>query len=325
MGKDILSQEEVDALLAGGAGDDDAPADAAGTVRPYDFTRQERVAQVRLPVLETIHERFARLLRGALAAFVRRAPDVTARSLEASKFADFAQHLARPVNLNIVQLKPLRGKALVVCDPKLVFQMIDALFGGDGRGAVGLDQREFTPTELRIIQRLLEVVLAEYRKSWSEFYPLEPEYVRSEIDPQFAGIAAPDEIVITAQFTIDFGGGAGELGICIPYAALDPVRGLIARAGQPDAAGTDALHASALARQLQLADVEVVATLAHAAITCQQLLEMRAGDVITIDRQEVITAAADGVPLFDCRYGVVNGRYALKVERLAAPHGDAHA
>ncbi|MCZ7563146.1 MAG: FliM/FliN family flagellar motor switch protein [Burkholderiales bacterium] len=156
-------------------------------------------------------------------------------------------------------------------------------------------------------------------------HPLEPEYVRSEIDPQFAGIAAPDEIVITAQFTIDFGGGAGELGICIPYAALDPVRGLIARAGQPDAAGTDALHASALARQLQLADVEVVATLAHAAITCQQLLEMRAGDVITIDRQEVITAAADGVPLFDCRYGVVNGRYALKVERLAAPHGDAHA
>ena len=221
-----------------------------------------------------------------------------------------------PTNLNLVQVKPLRGTALFIFDPNLVFLVVDNLFGGDGRFRTRVEGRDFTQTEQRIIQRLLGVVFEEYEKSWKPVFELKFEFVRAEMNTQFANIATPNEVVVVTTFNIEFGSTAGEFHICLPYAMIEPVRDLLNSSVQTDQLGVDKRWLRLLAQQVQTAEVELVATLGQAAVTFNQILEMRAGDVIALEIPKAITAAVDGVPVMECRYGQFNGQYALKVEKM---------
>ncbi|MFP5407259.1 MAG: flagellar motor switch protein FliM, partial [Gammaproteobacteria bacterium] len=206
MSNQFLSQDEVDALLDG-VGDEPAPQEAVapGAVREYDLARQERIVRGRMPTLELVHERFARNLRVGLFNFMRRNPDVSVGPVSVQKYSAFLRNIAVPTNINVVQVKPLRGSGLLICEPQLVFAIIDSLFGGNGRFQTRIEGRDFSATEQRIIERLVEVVCEEYRKAWATVYPLELEYTRSEMQPQFANIASPAEIVVTTSFAIEIG------------------------------------------------------------------------------------------------------------------------
>jgi flagellar motor switch protein FliM len=238
---DILSQEEVDALLRGvsGEAEEQAPAEDAGAVRPYDIGRQERIVRGRMPTLELINERFARLLRIGLYNFMRKSAEISVGTVRVLKFSEFLRNLVVPTNLNLVQVKPLRGTALVVVEPTLVFQIVDSLFGGDGRFHTRVEGRDFTPTEMRIIRRLLQVVFDEYQKAWEPIFELRFEYVRSEMNTQFANIATPTEVVVTTSFSIDLGAGSSDIHICMPYAMLEPIRNVIYSAVQADRSDAD--------------------------------------------------------------------------------------
>lgn len=324
MANEFLSQDEVDSLLKGVA-DEPAPGVApeeTGGVRAFKLGTQVRTLRDRMPALELVNDRFARLLRIGLFNFMRRSPEVAASPVRTIKFSEFIASLCVPTNLNLATVKPLRGTTLVVFEPALVFRIIDNLFGGDGRFPTRLDGRDFTQTEQRIIQRLLNIVFEDYQKSWAGLHALRFEYLRSEMHPQFASIAAPDERVVVSSFSVEIGGQAGAIHICIPCATLDPIRDLLHRPMRGDQPEPDRRWFGMLQRQVQAADVEIVADLTTTSMKLGALMAMKAGDVLPIDLPPSVEAKVDGVPVIECGYGELNGRYALRVERVLRPADD---
>lgn len=320
MSKEFLSQDEVDSLLRGVTGEtEEAKTDEPkGGVRPYNMATQERIVRGRMPTMEIINERFARLFRIALYNFIHRSSEVSVGPVKVMKFSEFIRNLPVPANLNLVQIKPLRGNALFIFDPNLVFTVVDSMFGGDGRFHTRVEGREFTQTEHRIIQRLLEVLFQAYGKSWDPVYKLEFEFVRSEVNPQFANIATPNEVVVVTTFEVEFTGVGGAIHICMPYAMIEPIRELLYSTMQGDHVIADKRWLHMLSRQIQSAEIELTAVLGHARTTVDHVLKMKVGDVIPLEVADAIQVQVDSVPVMECKYGVSNGQYALKVERMLA-------
>ena len=320
MSKDILSQEEVDALLKGVTGESDAQPEETdkSAVRAYNLGKQERIVRGRMPTLDIINDRFARLLRIGLFNLIRRSPEISVGPMKMVKYSEFIRNLVVPTNLNVVHMKPLRGSCLFIFDPGLVFAVVDNLFGGDGRFHSRVEGRDFTQTELRIIQRMLEVVFENYEKSWAPIQRVKFEYVRSEMHTQFANIATPSEIVVAMSFNVEIGQSGGPIHICMPYSMIEPIRDVLYSSMQGDRGEPDKRWVRMLSRQVQLADVDLIAQFARIPVTLEKILGMKAGDVIGTDIPKTVVAEIDGVPVFECSYGTQNGQYAIKVDRILA-------
>ena len=318
MADKFLSQDEVDALLKGVGGDqdDDKPAGDTAAVRDYNLATQERIVRGRMPTLEIINERFARLVRIELFNFLRRSVEVSVGPVRITKYSDFIRNLVVPTNLNLVYIKPLRGTALMVFDPTLVFLVVDNLFGGDGRFHTRVEGRDFTQTEQRIIQRILNIVFETYSKSWEPVYPVQFEYIRSEMNTQFANIATPNEVVVVTTFNIELGPASGEMHFCFPYSMVEPIRDILTSPLQGEVLGADKRWVKLMTQQVQAAEIEIVADLAKTKMQLGDVLNMKVGDVIPLNIDEAIEAQVDGVPVMLCKYGLFNGQYALRVEKL---------
>ncbi len=319
MNQQILSQDEVDALLQGITGESqklEADEVPDGAVRNYDLANQERIVRGRMPTMEIINERFARNIRLGIFNLIRKSPEVSIGGIKVQKYSAFLREIVVPTNFNIVSVKPLRGAGLIVCDPNLVFSVIDALFGGAGKYHTRIEGRDFSPTEQRVILRLVEAICNEYKKAWMGIYPLELAYQRSEMQPQFANIASPSEIVVATSFTLEIGETSGAVHFCIPYSTLEPIRDVLYSTVQGDSTEPDRRWIDLLTTQIQAAEVQLVAELATAPATVEQLLAFKPGDFIELDLDPAIQAKVDGVPVLDCHYGTANGRYALKIDRL---------
>jgi flagellar motor switch protein FliM len=318
MAKDFLSQEEVDALLNGVTGvSEEAPKqEATDGVRPYNLATQERIVRGRMPTLEIINERFARLLRIGLFNFVRRSAEISVGPVRVVKYSEFVRNLVVPTNLNLVQFKPLRGTALLIFNPDLVYLVIDNLFGGNGQFHTRVEGRDFTQTEQRIIQRMLSLVFEDLEKAWAPVHPLKLEYLRSEMNTQFANIATPNEVVIVTTFNIELGTAGGEFHICMPYSMIEPIRDVLCSSLQGEQMEVDKRWVNLLSKQVQSADVELVVNLGKTELTLEQVLNMQPGDVISLQVANPLVAEVDDVPVMECKCGVFNGQYALKVERL---------
>jgi flagellar motor switch protein FliM len=320
----ILSQDEVDALLQGITGEsqkieqEEVPQ---GAIRDYDLASQERIVRGRMPTMEIINERFARNIRIGLFNFIRKSPEVAIGGIKVQKYSAFLREIVVPTNFNIVSVKPLRGSGLIVCDPNVVFAVIDALFGGAGKYHTRIEGRDFSPTEQRVILRLVETICTEFHKAWTGIYPLELEYQRSEMQPQFANIATPSEIVVATSFTLEIGESSGAIHFCIPYSTLEPIRDVLYSTIQGDSAEPDRRWINLLKTQIQAAEVDLVAELATAQATVEQLLAFKAGDFVELDLEPQIQAKVDGVPVFDATYGTANNRYAIKIDRLISSAG----
>lgn len=323
MSADFLSQDEVDALLKGVTGEGDEPPPAAesgdtGDVRAYNLGTQDRIVRGRMPTLELINERFVRYMRIGLFNYMHRGVEIAAGPIRVQKYSEFIRNLVVPTNLNLVTAKPLRGTALIIFDPNLVFLVIDNMFGGDGRFHTRVEGRDFTQTEQRIIQGLLNIVFTEYCRAWQPVYPLNLEYVRSEMNSQFANIATPPEIVTSTTFSLEFNGTAVEMHICFPYSMIEPIRDLLDSTMQSDQLSNDKRWINMLRKQLKDAEVEIVAPLTNTTLTLGQILKMKAGDIIPIQIPTQVVATIDSVPFLECHYGQSSGQYALKIDRILA-------
>lgn len=325
MSDDILSQEEVDALLKGVSGESDAADEAhAGEVtgiQSYNLASQDRIVRGRMPTMEVINERFARNLRIGLFNFTRRTAEISVGPVKLLKYAEFVRNLVVPTNLNLMHIKPLRGTALLIFDPNLVFLVIDNLFGGDGRYHTRVEGRDFTQTEQRIIRNLLTVATDELEKAWAPVHPIKFEYIRSEMNTQFANIATPSEVVVVTTFSIEIGPVGGDFHVCMPYAMIEPIRDQLYEDMHGDRMEVDERWVNFLSSQVQSTEVKLVANLTEAEMTVRELLEMKIGDVISLDIPDSITAHVEGVPVLECGYGVHNGQYALKVKKFLAAEG----
>jgi flagellar motor switch protein FliM len=317
MSESFLSQEEVDALLEGVTGESQKAAEEvfeAGEIRNYDISSQERIVRGRMPTMEIVNERFARNFRIGLFNFIRRSPEISVGTVSVQRYSAFLRELAVPTNFNIMAIRPLRGSGLVVCEPSLIFGVIDTLYGGVGKFQTRIEGREFSMTEQRVINRLIDVVCTEYKKAWHGIYPLELDYQRSEMQPQFANIATPSEIVVSTVFQLEIGDISGAIHICMPYSTLEPIRDVLYSATQGDSVEVDRRWITLLSKEIQAAEVTLVAELAQADATVEQLLGMKPGDFIELEREQRIRASIGGVPIFECQYGTHNSKYAIRIE-----------
>ncbi|WP_077001472.1 flagellar motor switch protein FliM [Variovorax sp. KK3] len=323
----VLSQDEVDALLSGVTGGEvdqrRAPEPQADGLPLYDLGAPDRVVRGRMHTLEVINDRFARNLRGALLNFMRRSPDISVEGIHIQQYGEFVRHLPVPTNINMLHLKPLRGTALVVFDPKLVFLVVDNLFGSDGRYHVRVEGRDFTRTEQRIIKRLLNISLQCYGDAWQPVFPLAFDYIRAEMHGKLANIVAPNEVVVTTTLQIEFGPVGGFLHVCLPYSMIEPIRDLLSNPVQ-DEIEVDKRWVKQMSTQMQSADVELSADFVGIPTTIGDLMRLQVGDVLPIELPETVTARVDGVPVMECGYGVSNERYALRVQQMIS-HQDSES
>ena len=313
-----LSQDEVDALLQGVSGDahvEQAPAQVSDGPRSYSLGTDERIVRNRMYTLEVINERFARYLRASLLTFMRRSADISVGAVQIQKYGDFMRQLPVPSNINLIHIKPLRGTALFVFDPKLVFLVVDNLFGSDGRYHVRIEGRDFTLTEQRIIKRLLNVMLECYAKAWEPIYPIEFDYVRSEMHAKLANIVTANEVVINTTLQIEFGPIGGALNICIPYSMIEPIRDLLTNPLQ-DEVEVDKRWVKKLSQQVKSADIELRAQFLTIDSSIGQLLKLQVGDVLPVEIPETLIAKVNGVPVMECGYGTSNEHYALQVQKI---------
>jgi flagellar motor switch protein FliM len=320
MAEQFLSQDEIEALLAVTGNDNStaaAPSPAGHLkVEPYDLARQERIVRGRMPALELIHERFSRNIRIGLFNFMRRNPEVTVEPVVVGKYATFMGSIMAPSNINVMKIKPLHGSALLIIEPELVASIVDIMFGGTGRPSTRIEGREFSATEQRLILKIVELVCTEYRKAWEAFHPLELVYSRSEMQPQFANIATPTEIVISARFQIHLGEQGGAMHLCIPYTALEPIRETLFSSVNANLQSNGRGWMGALSREIQPATVDLVAELTSAEITIAELINLSRGDIIEIDSGTRAHLKVGQVPVFEGNFGESDGRYAVRIDTV---------
>lgn len=314
---DLLSQEEIDALLHGvGSGDIDTEGDADladGEAQNYDFTSQDRIVRGRMPTLEMINERFARYFRISLFNMLRRTAEISIGGVQMLKFAEYVHSLFVPTSLNLVKVNPLRGTGLFVFDPKLVFIVVDNYFGGDGRFPTKIEGREFTPTEQRVIQRILHQAFEDLTQAWKPVMPIHFEYMNSEVNPQFANIVSPTEVVVVSTFHIELEGGGGALHVTLPYSMVEPIRDLLDAGVQSDRSEVDDRWRIAIREEMKGAPVEMSSVLAETTISMRDLMNLKPGDVIPFELPEIVTLRAEDIPVFRGKFGVSQGNRAIKI------------
>lgn len=322
MAEELLSQDEIDALLHG-VGEEDEAEDRFlhdDRARTFDFNSQDRIVRGNMPALEMINERFAREFRLSLFNLLRRKSEVTVAGIRVVKFGEYLQGLTTPTSLNIVQVQPLRGSALFALDPRLVFKLVDHFFGGDGRFYTKPESRDFTLSEQRVTQKILQRLYADLKKAWEPVLDIRLQHVTTEIDPQFVNLVTPTEVVVLSTFEIDLEGSGGELHFCFPYSMLEPIREMLGAGPQSDGSEKDERWSKTLQHDLQFAKVQLTADLLETDLTLKDILDLQAGDIINVELPRELTLFGEDVPLFRCSYGTFDEHYAIKINEVFRPN-----
>jgi len=322
---DLLSQDEIDALLHGVDDgdvetDDEVDEGVAGDARQYDFNSQERIVRGRMPTLEMVNERFARYFRISLFNFLRRSAEISISGIQIQKFSEYVQGLFVPTNLNIVRFAPLRGRALIVMEPRLVFTAVDNFFGGDGQFYNKVEGREFTPTEMRIIRLIIDLIFKDLKEAWKPVLELDFEYMNSEVNPAFANIVSPAEIVVVSTVHIELEGGGGDINIAMPYSMIEPIRDLLDAGISSDQGESDNNRWQvSLRNEVMRSKVNVNSMLVEKQMKLSDVLHFKKGDVIPIDLPKEVMLRAESIPIFRGEVGLSDGNYAVKISEKIAP------
>ncbi len=312
---DLLSQDEIDALLHG-VDDGDVETETSegddGNTRSYDFNSQERIVRGRMPTLEMVNERVARYFRISLFNFLRRSAEISISGIQIQKFSEYIQGLFVPTNLNVVRFSPLKGRALIVMEPRLVFTAVDNFFGGGGQFYNKVEGREFTPTEMRVIRLIIDLLFKDLKEAWKPVIELEFEYLNSEVNPQFANIVSPTEIVVVSTIHVELEGGGGDISIAMPYAMIEPIRELLDAVGS-DRGEIDGGWQENFRKEVLRSDVPLNSLLVEKKMTIKDVMGFQKGDVIPIDMPESVLVQAEGVSIFKGKVGLSDGNYAVQV------------
>lgn len=320
----ILAQDEVDALLRGLSGgeltnDADIPTDDTGIV-PFDLANQDRIIRGRMPVLEIVNDRFARLCTNALSNAVRKRVELNPISIDMTKFGDFMRALPVPTSINIFKMEPLRGNAICVVDARLVFALVENFFGGQG-SQPKIEGREFTRIEQAIVERVIRIVLTNMEESWRPVHEVNLELIRSEINPQFAAIVPPSDVVVVITFEVELESAIGSLVICLPYATIEPIRSKLHASFQTERLEVDHAWVGRLKERLMETPVELKVHFGDAQITGNQLLRLQVGDVLLLDTDvdALLECTVAGVKKFAGICGTVKGNKAFQIIKEEEP------
>ncbi len=331
----ILSQDEVDALLKGlddgqveaatpaapsatatavpkqSARVDEPPAD----VRVFDLTSQDRIVRGRMPTLDIINDRFAKIHRVSLSGALRRMLDINVCPAEMIKFGEFTRTLPVPTSLHILKPDMLRGHALFMIESRLIFNLVDCFFGGSGRSSYKIEGRDFTSIEYRVINKVVKMALKDMDQAWEPISPVVFNYVRSEVNPQFAAIIPPTDVAIVVRFEVEMDRLMGRMAMVLPYSTIEPIRSKLYASYQSDQLEVDSEWSNRMQRRLHEVTVEMIVELGRTSLKGSELLNMEIGDVIMLDHDvnKPLTVRVEGVPKFSATAGVHHGNQAFRI------------
>lgn len=315
---DLLSQDEIDALLHGVDDVEEEEVSETSTeskdMMEYDFSSQDRIVRGRMPTLEMVNERFARHLRISLFNMMRRTAEVSINGIQMIKFGEYVHTLFVPTSLNMVRFRPLKGTGLITMEARLVFILVDNFFGGDGRYHAKIEGREFTPTERRIIQMLLKIIFEDYKEAWSPVMDVSFEYLDSEVNPSMANIVSPTEVVVISSFHIELDGGGGDFHVALPYSMLEPIRELLDAGVQSDKEDTDMRWSKALRDEIMDVPVELTTKFLEVDLPLRKIMELKEGDIIPIEMPETLTVLVEDLPTYRAKLGRVRENMAIKID-----------
>jgi flagellar motor switch protein FliM len=297
-----ISEEEVSALLE---------KSSTSNVRPYDFMAQ-RINRTQLPMLEIVSKSFADRMGSSLSGLLGRDATVQFTALDSTKAGEVQAALPVPASLAIVRLKPLPGFGFVSVEPALLLTLLDGFFGGSGRAA-GDIQAAIAPAAQRFLSLMLRSFAADLTAAWTPVIPLELELLRQETNPRLMHLGAPQDTMMVLKFTVEFGAHSGRIDWLLPEAMLAPIREALASDGGGAAVRKQEIWAPALGTALQEAQLETRAILAQAQISLGELVRLTPGDIIPIETPQYVTLLAGEIPLYNGRFGVSQGRNALKI------------
>jgi flagellar motor switch protein FliM len=320
----VLSQDEVDSLLDGiSKGKVETEKDILKkdeSLKGYDFSRQTGPVHLRMPALGIINERFLSLLKTSLSAATRSVIDVNISDFESVKFDEFTRSIPIPTSLNIFKIEPLRGFALLIMEASLAFAFVDTFFGGKCVSNVKLEGKGFTAIEGKIMEKVVKIILGDLEHAWSDVHDVKMTFVRSEIDPQFAGIASPSEMVVINKFNLDLENFSGLMTICIPYSTIEPLRGKLKFRFHGEKLEVDEMWRSYLEEKIKKMTINLSCTLGRTKLTGKELLEMKVDDVIELDQKtsDPIIVSVEGIPKFNGYPGTYSNKKAIRIsERVS--------
>lgn len=331
MSTDILSQDEVDALLHGvddGAIDTSAEDDLQdGEARSFDFNNQERIVRGRLPTLEMINERFARYFRVSFFNMLRKTPELSVNGIQMIKFSEYIHTLYVPTSLSLIKMDPLKGTGMIMLDPKLVFIIVDNFFGGDGSIHAKIEGREFTHTELRVIEKVVFMCFDDLVKAWEPIMHVDFSYHNHEVNPHLANIVSPSEVIVVSSFHVELDGGGGDIHVVFPYSMIEPIRSVLDAGVQSDMGQTDDRWAVLLKEELMLSKVELTGLFAEKTLKVSDLINFQRGDIIPIEMPDDVILMADDMPIMRGQFGEHDGNMAIRIETVIEidEHADSAA
>ena len=312
---ELLSEEEILALVEMGEGVEGEAFNLNPSAKGYDIASEDSSLTSHLSSLDMTNERFARLLRISLKSLLRYQPKIESKQVEVERFGTYMASLSTPISLNIVKIPPLRGSMLIIIDPQLIFNSLDSFFGGAGSHTEISGIRDFTPTEYRVIQMILQRVFHDMKTAWAPLQTITFEFVSSEVNPQFTSIVDDNDLVIINRFNIEMAHDInGSIEIIYPYAAMKPILYLLRNQVVGDSDIDDErIWNNYLKVAIEDVDLDVKADLANPQISLLELRNLKVGDVIPIKMPETVTVTSKGIPLFNGVYGSSNGQAAVKI------------
>jgi flagellar motor switch protein FliM len=318
---DILSQDEVDALLQGvkeGEVDTEQESTTPEEVQPFDLTSQAQIIHSSLPGLESINERFSKIQKVSISNFINQIIKITPENQKFVKYGEFMQFIPVPSSINIVELKPLPGKALVVFEAALVFAVLEFFFGNNSISEIKTENRPFTAFEQRVIVRLLDICLKDYKNAWEPIYEITPVVIGSETNPNYVNILNSSDLVIKSTFNIEFGEFVGKFHIVLPNVMIEPVKEQLNSGGLGSTSSTDDRQwMQKLINNLHKIAVEISVEIDRAELTVRDILNLQTGDVIALGKSmnDEFVLKVEGVEKFLCLPGFHRGSQAVKITR----------
>ena len=326
----VLSQTEVDALLAVVSENDGEEEkgskeksskdkkDSKKIVVSYDLTSQDRIIHDRLPQLDVIYERFMRSFRVSLSSTLRKVANLDHTSTDFLKFGEFTNLLSVPTCMSILQFNALGGHFLFVIESSLAYAFVDSFFGGIDKPYTNIEGKEFTPIELSIIKKVVDLAIDDLEEAWSLIRKVDCQFVRMEVNPQFVGIAPPTDIVIASTFDVDFENSRGTISLVIPYSTIEPIKQKLSSNFQVESKNSDkALLASHFMEQLMDMEVEIKVNLGKTEMFLNKLIDLKVGDIITLNQGSdgELDVQIEGIKKYKCLYGVHRGSVAIQLKK----------
>ncbi|MDA8308283.1 MAG: flagellar motor switch protein FliM [Deltaproteobacteria bacterium] len=316
----ILSQDEVDALLKGLSDGEietgKESSSATDNVRRFDLTNQDRIVRGRMPTLDIINDRFAKIHRISLSSSLRRMLDINVCQAEMIKFGEFIRTLPVPTSLHILKLEPLRGHALFMIESRLIFNLVDCFFGGTGKGSYKIEGRDFTSIEYRVINKAVKQVLQDLEQAWQPIVDVSFVFVRSEVNPQFATIIPPTDVVVVVRFELEMDRMMGRMALVLPYSTIEPIRSKLYASFQSDQLEVDEEWILRLRKLIRDVPVEISLELGNTMLRGEDLQNMEVGDVILLqnDAGKPLFVKVEGIPKLTATPGICHGKLAFQVE-----------